>query len=168
MTPCGTLRTSTGSGRTRRIAAHRPYGKFLPGGELRMEEGIFCRCTRTRYRDTGFTRNWWIGLDIIHTLFVKPHNFHLRRAAEQHPNWTTTRCSTRRYSSCAIMAKIHTVEWTPALPTRRWSAGMEPTVGPSRVCSSPSVTPHQQPLEPQHHFVGGIAAQARHLRQALA
>jgi len=97
------------------------------GGKLRIEQSDLLPLNPvTRIEDSGFTRNWWVGLDILHTLFVKHHNFICDELKKQRPGWTSDELfHTARLINAAIMAKIHTVEWTPAvLPNRRLVTGM--------------------------------------------
>ena len=70
--------------------------------------------------DTGFNRNWWVGLTMLHTLFVKEHNAICDRLQSKYPRWDDNRLfNVARLINAAVMAKIHTVEWTPAiLPNR--------------------------------------------------
>jgi hypothetical protein len=72
---------------------------------------------------TGFTDNWWIGLSLLHTLFTREHNAILDRIREEHPGWSGDRLfDTARLVNVALMAKIHTIEWTPGIlahPTLR-------------------------------------------------
>ncbi len=72
---------------------------------------------------TGFNENYWIGLSLLHTLFAREHNAicdHLRRA---HPSFDDdTLFAKAQLVNGALMAKIHTVEWTPGIlahPTLR-------------------------------------------------
>lgn len=91
------------------------------------------------YEETGFKDNWWIGLSVLHTLFVKEHN---AVAAELRKQYVVSEDSARkmyrwkegkaerlmsekdldehlfqlsRLVVSAVLAKIHTVEWTPAI-----------------------------------------------------
>jgi hypothetical protein len=65
---------------------------------------------------TGFRRNWWVGLSMLHTLFVKEHNALCGMLAARHPRFSDQRLfDTARLINAAAMAKIHTVEWTPAI-----------------------------------------------------
>jgi hypothetical protein len=75
---------------------------------------------------TGFVRNWWVALSVIHTLFVREHNAICARLAEVYPEWGDEELfQTARLINAAVMAKIHTVEWTPAiLPNQTLSEGM--------------------------------------------
>ena len=66
--------------------------------------------------DTGFRRNWWVGLAVLHTLFVREHNSICDRLKMSHPQWDDNRLfNVARLINAAVMAKIHTVEWTPAI-----------------------------------------------------
>lgn len=65
---------------------------------------------------TGFSTNWWLGLEMLHTLFVLEHNSICDELVAAHPEWPSERVfDTARLINCALMAKIHTVEWTPAI-----------------------------------------------------
>lgn len=65
---------------------------------------------------TGFNDNYWVGLSLLHTLFAKEHNAICDRIAAAHPTWDDERLfQTARLVNAAVMAKIHTVEWTPAV-----------------------------------------------------
>ena len=65
---------------------------------------------------TGFTDNWWIGLAMLHTLFTLEHNHICDLLAHEHPDWNDEQLFARRkLINSALMAKIHTVEWTPAI-----------------------------------------------------
>jgi hypothetical protein len=37
---------------------------------------------------TGFNNNWWIGLELLHTLFALEHNSLCDMLHEAHPKWT--------------------------------------------------------------------------------
>jgi hypothetical protein len=65
---------------------------------------------------TGFTRNWWLGLSLMHTLFTKEHNSICDMLKLNYPEWDDNRLfNVARLINTAGMAKIHTVEWTPAI-----------------------------------------------------
>jgi hypothetical protein len=66
----------------------------------------------------NFTKvpGWWLGLDMLATLFIREHNAVADRMAEAYPTWTDEELFQRaRLVVSALMAKIHTVEWTPAI-----------------------------------------------------
>jgi hypothetical protein len=65
---------------------------------------------------TGFRRNWWLGLSLLHLLFVKEHNAICDLLAVRYPHFDDQRLfDIARLVNAAVMAKIHTVEWTPAV-----------------------------------------------------
>lgn len=103
-------------------------------GELAMTDGRL-PLGADGVEKTGMNRNWWIGLSLMHHLFASEHNqivAMLRRShaqdslrdelAETYPK---LRDDDARYEQWlydharlingAVMAKIHTVEWTPAV-----------------------------------------------------
>lgn len=65
---------------------------------------------------SGFTDNWWLGIEILHTLFVKEHNYICDLLVAQEPHLTDQEVfEVARLVNSALMAKIHTVEWTPGI-----------------------------------------------------
>lgn len=65
---------------------------------------------------TGFHDNWWTGLELLHTLFVLEHNAICMAIRKENPDWTGDRVfDTARLVNTALMAKIHTIEWTPGI-----------------------------------------------------
>jgi Animal haem peroxidase len=87
------------------------------GGKLRIEPtGLLPVDPETGLHFSGFTDNWWIGLAMLHTLFTLEHNHICDLLAAQHPTWTDTQLFTKaKLINSALMARIHTVEWTPAI-----------------------------------------------------
>ena len=56
------------------------------------------------------------GLELMHTLFALEHNAIAETLAQHNPTWTSDQLfDVARLVNCALMAKIHTVEWTPAI-----------------------------------------------------
>lgn len=65
---------------------------------------------------TAITDNWWIGLSMLHTLFSLEHNAIAEGLKRNNPAWDDERLfQTARLINAALMAKIHTVEWTPGI-----------------------------------------------------
>ena len=65
---------------------------------------------------TGVTGNYWLGLSALHTLFVHEHNAIADMFTSKHPDWSDDRLFNQaRLVNAALMAKIHTIEWTPAI-----------------------------------------------------
>lgn len=87
------------------------------GGKLRIEPtGLLPVDPETGLHFSGFTDNWWIGLAMLHTLFTLEHNYVCDLLAHQHQNWTDEDLYRKaKLINSALMAKIHTVEWTPAI-----------------------------------------------------
>lgn len=65
---------------------------------------------------TGFNDNWWVGLSLMHNLFAREHNAICLALAAAYPNWDDEELFQHaRLINSALIAKIHTVEWTPAI-----------------------------------------------------
>jgi hypothetical protein len=59
---------------------------------------------------------WWLGLGLLLTVFAREHNAICDRLAGAYPGWTDEQLFQKaRMINAALMAKIHTVEWTPAI-----------------------------------------------------
>jgi hypothetical protein len=92
-------------------------GKLVRGGKLYLDEQNL-RVDPTTLGDalSGFAGNWWAGLSLLHTLFAREHNAICDRLRNVYPAWDDERIfHTARMINAALMAKIHTVEWTPAI-----------------------------------------------------
>jgi hypothetical protein len=89
------------------------------GGKLLMEDGRLPNETNPKLDGidlTGFSDNYWIGLSLLHTLFVKEHNAICDYLKGNYPTWDDERLFlTARLVNSALLAKIHTVEWTPGI-----------------------------------------------------
>ncbi len=77
---------------------------------------------------TGLTSNWWLGLSILHNLFTLEHNAICEHLLQAFPEWRDDPQKTdqqkdeqifrvARLINNSLMAKIHTVDWTPAILT---------------------------------------------------
>jgi Animal haem peroxidase len=103
---------------------HNPAtGEPAEDGKIHLSpNGLLPRETAAVYGETGeieFTGvngNWWIGLSALHTLFAREHNLICDRLKIDYPDkdgdWLFEKA---RLILAALIAKIHTVEWTPAL-----------------------------------------------------
>ena len=87
------------------------------GGRLRLDaDGQLPRDLDAKLDLTGVAGNFWLGLALLHTLFTREHNAIADRLASEHPEWTDDQLFGKaRLITAALMAKIHTVEWTPAI-----------------------------------------------------
>lgn len=114
--------------------------ELLPKGQL----NVGYNKQNQGYEVTGFRDNWWVGLSMLHHLFVKEHNAIAEKLHQKYVSvdkttgkfiWRKNKkvlltekeidekiFQTARLVNAAVMAKIHTVEWTPAIlanPTLR-------------------------------------------------
>ncbi|KAG2188164.1 hypothetical protein INT44_000915 [Umbelopsis vinacea] len=65
---------------------------------------------------TGMKQNWWLGLALLHNLFTKEHNSICDYLKEHHPDMDDQELYDKaRLINTAVNAKVHTVEWTPAI-----------------------------------------------------
>ena len=87
------------------------------GGKLRVEAtGLLPVDPETGIHFSGFTDNWWIGLAMLHTLFTLEHNHICDVLAADNPRFTDDQLYAKaKLINSALMAKIHTVEWTCAI-----------------------------------------------------
>jgi hypothetical protein len=75
---------------------------------------------------TGFSDNYWVGLSVMHTLFAREHNAICDMLKGHYPTWDDEQLFLKaRLINAALIAKIHTVEWTPGiLNTKALQIGM--------------------------------------------
>ena len=86
------------------------------GGRMRLQADGRLPVDSKGVEDTGFRRNWWVGMSMLHCLFVREHNAICDHLAAAHPEWDdNTLFNVARLINAAVMAKIHTLEWTPAI-----------------------------------------------------
>jgi hypothetical protein len=99
--------------------------KLRDGAKIRLDNG-YLPLDVTRFELTGFNQNWWLGLSAMHTLFAREHNAVCDELRRAYRDWSDERIfQTARLIVAALIAKIHTTEWTPAiLGTRALEIGM--------------------------------------------
>jgi hypothetical protein len=102
------------------------YLRSHKDGKLRLNEDGTLPVDQKGLEETGFNRNWWVGLTMLHTLFAREHNTICDHLKETYPDWDDNRLfNVARLINAAVMAKIHSVEWTPAiLPNQGLSDGL--------------------------------------------
>jgi hypothetical protein len=96
-------------------------------GKMKLsDDGLLPVERATDMEDAGFRRNWWIGLTMLHTLFVREHNAICDMLYDAYPTWDDNRLfNVARLINAGVMAKIHSVEWTPAiLPNQTLETGL--------------------------------------------
>jgi hypothetical protein len=94
-------------------ARHRSF----QDGKLKIrDDGLLAVNPDTRIEHTPFTNNWWVGLSMLHHLFVREHNAICDFLKSKHADWADDELFDKaRLINAALMAKIHTTEWTPAI-----------------------------------------------------
>ena len=69
---------------------------------------------------TGFTENGWVGLSLLHGLFALEHNAICDALKKHNPLWDDERLFQQaRLVNAALLAKIHTVEWSTSIIPQR-------------------------------------------------
>ena len=98
------------------MATPRTRPKSLRDGAfIRLDDGYLPKDVNG-INVTGFNESWWLGLSMMHTLFAREHNVLCQELLRAYPDWRAERVyQTARLIISALIAKIHTVEWTPAI-----------------------------------------------------
>ena len=86
-------------------------------GKLRLDEhGPPAADLEAHVDLSGVAGNFWVGLGLLHTLFMHEHNAICDAIRAEQTSWSDDEIYDRaRLVNAALMAKIHTVEWTPAI-----------------------------------------------------
>jgi len=87
------------------------------GGKMRVgSDGLLPLNPETGMELVGFDDNYWVGLSALHTLFVREHNAICDMLRRKHQDWSDDELFDHaRLINAALIAKIHTVEWTPGI-----------------------------------------------------
>lgn len=87
------------------------------GGHLRIDHlGLAPEDTDKLLDFDGPAGNFWLGLAILHSLFMHEHNAICDHLAAADPKMSDQELYDKaRLVNAALMAKIHTVDWTPAI-----------------------------------------------------
>ena len=93
------------------------------GGKLRLDENGML--PRPLLEMAGHEPGFWLGIALLHILFAREHNAVCDRLRAAYPAWSDDDLFDKaRLVTAALLAKIHTVEWTPAIishPTTRFA-----------------------------------------------
>lgn len=83
-------------------------GKLVVGPDGMLPGELVAQASK----EPGF----WVGLALLQTLFVLEHNAICDRLRAEYPSWSDDNLFDRaRLINSALLAKIHTVEWTTAI-----------------------------------------------------
>jgi hypothetical protein len=86
------------------------------GGRLRLTDDGQIPIPDDPALDPTMKPGWWTGMGMLLTLFAREHNAVCARLASEYPHWDDEELFQRgRLVVSALLAKIHTVEWTPAV-----------------------------------------------------
>lgn len=101
-------------------------GTVVRGAKLALNDGYLPE-DKKGMEVTGFNESWWLGLSGLHTLFAREHNVLCDELRSRYPLWHDDQIyHTARLIVSALIAKIHTVEWTPAiLATKAIDVGLK-------------------------------------------
>lgn len=90
-------------------------GDVRKGAKLHLEDG-FLPENMKGHEVTGFNQSWWLGLSAMHTLFAREHNAVCDALRHAYCSWSDEQVyQTARLVVSALIAKIHTIEWTPTI-----------------------------------------------------
>ncbi|XP_076096675.1 uncharacterized protein LOC143067365 isoform X2 [Mytilus galloprovincialis] len=65
---------------------------------------------------TGLAIDWWVGLGMFHIIWTREHNYVCDMLKQRNPTWDDDKLyHTARLIIGGVIAKIHTLEWTPAI-----------------------------------------------------
>lgn len=142
--------------------------RAFEGGRLIITSDGLLPKAADGFDDTGFRNNWWVGLALMHNLFAREHNAIASMLASRYPGMTDQQLFDKaRMITAAVMVKIHTVEWTPAiLPNPTLEVGMNANWYGLNKYLSPKlvVTPSYVPV-PERHVIFGMRGGSRALHK---
>jgi hypothetical protein len=85
-------------------------------GKLRLTDDGQLPIPDDPQRDFTMRPGWWTGMGMLATLFVREHNAVCDMLRAEYPHWDDEELFQRaRLVVAALLAKIHTSEWTPAI-----------------------------------------------------
>ena len=94
--------------------AAEKYVRTYEDGKLKA--GIDGRLPFDPKHDPTEEPGFWLGMLMLHTIFTLEHNSICDRLKAEYPRWTDEQLFQRaRLINAALIAKIHTMEWTPAV-----------------------------------------------------
>ncbi|KAK9827977.1 hypothetical protein WJX81_003657 [Elliptochloris bilobata] len=98
--------------------AERAGSLRLDGGgcEMRLDRDGLMPLGSDGLPESGMVKNWWAGVESMHLLFVKEHNYLCEQLRKENSTFNEEELyQTARLIVAALNGHIHTMEWTPAL-----------------------------------------------------
>jgi hypothetical protein len=90
--------------------------KVRSGQDGKLVVGLDGRLPIDPDKDPTQEAGFWLGMLMLHTVFTLEHNAICDRLKADFPRWTDEQLFQRaRIINAALLAKIHTMEWTPAV-----------------------------------------------------
>ncbi|BBH16656.1 putative peroxidase [Nocardioides baekrokdamisoli] len=91
--------------------------RTFSGGKIKVDDnGRLFKSDIPGVDLTGMQENYWFGPGLLHTLFSREHNTVVEAIAKAHPDLSDQRLfELGVLVVSALIAKIHTVEWTPCV-----------------------------------------------------
>ena len=89
---------------TRDLRTSRVTAQLCPGGKLYVDDdGFLPHDPKTKNTVSGFTDNWWLGLEILHTLFAKDQRNKTETAFFlMHQNWLIAMINVHWYIDMSV------------------------------------------------------------------
>jgi hypothetical protein len=85
-------------------------------GKLRIGADGLIPVDPTSEKHPADEPGFWLGIAMLHALFTREHNAICDRLRSEHPHWSDDDLFDHaRLVNTALLAKIHTVEWTTAI-----------------------------------------------------
>lgn len=85
-------------------------------GKVRIDADGFIDIPPTLIGASGGADGWWLGMELMGTIFMREHNAICDRLTASYPSWDDDQLFNKaRLINAALIAKIHTIEWTPAI-----------------------------------------------------
>ncbi|OBG48320.1 peroxidase family protein [Mycolicibacterium fortuitum] len=85
-------------------------------GKVCIDADGFIDIPPTLIGAAGGADGWWLGMELMGTIFMREHNAICDRLKAAYPNWNDDQLFNKaRLINAALIAKIHTIEWTPAI-----------------------------------------------------
>jgi hypothetical protein len=85
-------------------------------GKLRIRDDGLLPDPPDKEHDPAQVPGFWLGIGLMQIIFIREHNAICDRLRAEYPSWSDDDLFERaRLINAALIAKIHTVEWTPAV-----------------------------------------------------